>query len=239
MVYIKGVMIEEGSSSPGNLSGDIQAINHLQQAIASGKPWYLALLEAISLWTEPMENHNGRDYRYLIAGEAFDWLLLAERLCEEADGLIPEEERIALLFSAKPPLKLSSEEFRDLIGSTKYRAHLNYFYGVTLEEALIQAVTEEVRKEQRILGYEEDAVIEEVYKRIYGETRTTLVKQFRQGWGYPQSHRFSLTDLKEFTYWLFKYRLSRCDKARVASDTKKGLKELERRSSFNNHHEAI
>jgi len=183
MVYIKGAMIEESPSYRGSHSGDLQAIKYLQQAIASGKHWYLALLEAIGLWTEPMENRNGRDYHYLIAGEAFDWLLLAERLCEEADGLIPEGERIAFLFSAKPPLELSMEEFRNLIGITKYRAYLNYFYGVTLEEALIQAVTEEVRKEQRILGYEEEAVIEEVYKRIYGETRTTLVKQFRQGRG--------------------------------------------------------
>ncbi|GAJ03845.1 unnamed protein product, partial [marine sediment metagenome] len=32
----------------------------------------------------------------------------------------------------------------------------------------------------------------------------------------------------EFTYWLFKYRLNHCDKARVASDTKKGLEQLNR-----------
>ena len=37
-----------------------------------------------------------------------------------------------------------------------------------------------------------------------------------------------LVELKEFTYWLFKYRLNNSDKARIASDTKKALRELER-----------
>ena len=34
----------------------------------------------------------------------------------------------------------------------------------------------------------------------------------------------SLSELKEFTYWLFKYRLKHNDKERVASDTRKALK---------------
>ena len=34
--------------------------------------------------------------------------------------------------------------------------------------------------------------------------------------------------MKEFTYWLFKYRLKRCEKARIASDTKKALDYLKK-----------
>ena len=30
----------------------------------------------------------------------------------------------------------------------------------------------------------------------------------------------------EFNYWLFKYRMKTSDKAKVASDTRKGLKQL-------------
>jgi len=33
----------------------------------------------------------------------------------------------------------------------------------------------------------------------------------------------SLAELKEFTYWLFKYRIKNTDKERVASDTRKAL----------------
>lgn len=206
---------------------EAEAIRHLKQAIASGKHWYLALLEAIGLWTITEEVHNGRTYRYLIAGEAFDWLLLAERLCEEVDGLLPDNEKNALLFHSKPPLNLTTKQFKELIGSSKYHQYLNYFYGVIVEEALILAVREEVRKEKRISGYNKEHDYDnEVFRRIYGATKAILLKHFRQEKDYPQLDSVSLTELKEFTYWLFKYRLKQCDKARVASDTKKALEQL-------------
>ena len=50
----------------------------------------------------PTGDVGGRTYRYLVGGEAFDWLLLAERLCDEIEDLIPDDEREALLF-LRPP----------------------------------------------------------------------------------------------------------------------------------------
>ena len=208
-------------------AGGAEAIRYLEQAITGGKHWYIALLEAVGLWETAEETHNGRTYRYLIAGEAFDWLLLAERLCEAVDGLLPDDEKTALLFYGKPPLDLTIEEFKELIGSSKYHQYLNYFYGITTEEALIQAVQEEVRKERQILvPNKEHDYDNEAYRRIYGATKAVLLKRFRREKGYPQRRSISLTELKEFTYWLFKYRLNHCDKARVASDTKKALNRL-------------
>jgi len=207
--------------------GNTEVIKYLEQAITDGKHWYIALLEAIGLWATAEENHNGRSYHYLIAGEAFDWLLLAERLCETVNGLLPEAEKIALLFHGEPPIRLTKEKFKELIGSGKYHQYLNYFYGITVEEALILAVQEEVRKEKRTSGYnKEHNLTNEVYQRIYGATKVALLKRFRREKGYPQPRSISLTELKEFTYWLFKYRLKQCDKARVASDTKKALEQL-------------
>ena len=208
-------------------AGDDAAIRYLKQAITSGKHWYIALLEAIGLWTKAEETHNGRTYRYLIAGEAFDWLLLAERLCEAVDGLLPRDDKIALLLYGKLPLNLTKERFKEIIGLNKYRQYLNYFYGVTVEEALILTVQEEVRKERWTSGYSEEYdTINDVYRRIYGATKTMLLKHFRQEKGYPELKSISLNELKEFTYWLFKYRLKQCDKAKVASDTKKALERL-------------
>ena len=208
--------------------GNIEAVRHLEQAIISGKHWFIALLEAIGLWTEGEETYNGRHYCYLIDGEAFDWLLLAERLCEAVDDLLPEDEKLALLFHGKPPTRLTKTKFKELIGSAKYRQYLNYFYGITVEEALILAVQEEVRKEKRISGYNnEHNRANEVYQRIYGATKTTLLRRFRREISHPQLRSITLTELKEFTYWSFKYRLEHCDKARVASDTKKALGQLD------------
>ncbi len=220
-------------SSPLTPAGATEAIEYLEHAIIGGKHWYIALLEAIGLWTIAQETYNGRVYCYLIAGEAFDWLLLAERLCEVVDGLLPDGEKIALLFYGKPPLDLTAGKFKELIGTSKYHQYLNYFYGITVEEALIVAVQEEVRKERRTLGYnQEQDVDDEAYRRIYGATKAVLLKHFRREQGYPQLRSISLTELKEFTYWLFKYRLEQCDKARVASDTRKALEQLNKLKVF-------
>jgi hypothetical protein len=62
-----------------------------------------------------------------------------------------------------------------------------------------------------------------------------LLTKFKIEKGYPKRNSMELGELKEFTYWLFKYRLNNCDKARIASDTKKALQELERQWSQNKH----
>ncbi len=215
---------EQKPSSQLTPAGDAEVIKYLEQAIIGGKHWYIALLEAMKLWNIAEENRSGQTYRYLIAGEAFDWLRLAERLCDAIDSLLPQDEKNALLFHSKPPLNLPAEKFRELIGSVKYHQYLNYFYGITAEEALILAVEEEVRKERFSLGYHRHKdITNEAYQRIYGTTQTVLLRHFRRENRYPQLKSISLTELKEFTYWLFKYRLKHCEKARVASDTKKAL----------------
>jgi len=141
--------------------------------------------------------------------------------------LLPSDDKIALLFHGKPPLELPREKLKEIIGSSKYHQYLNYFYGVTVEETLTLAVQEEVRKEKLTSGYTgEQDTTDEVYQRIYGATRDNLLRQFRQEKGYPQRKSIGLTELKEFTYWRFKYRLNQCDKAKVASDTKKALERL-------------
>ncbi len=217
-------MTDLNNDSRLTAAGDAAAIKHLEQAIASGQYWYIALLEAIGLWDTTEETHNERTYLYLIDGEAFDWLLLAERLCQAVHGLLPDDEETTLLFYGEPPLDLPTEKFKELIGSAKYHQYLNYFYGITVEEAVIWAVQEEVRKERWIAGYyKEQDVTNEASRRIYGTTKAVLLRRFRRAKGYAQLKSTTLTELKEFTYWLFKYRLKQCDKARVASDTKKAL----------------
>ncbi|MBT9160608.1 MAG: hypothetical protein AAGB97_00220 [Dehalococcoidia bacterium] len=208
-------------------SYDAGAIRHLKQSIADGKHWYIALLEAIALWTLPEETYAGRHYRYLIAGQAFDWLLLAERLTAEIGSLIPEKERVELLFG-QPPIELSAGEFKGLIGNEKYQAHLNYFYGITVEQALHLAIEMEIEKEQhgKISNCPGD-----VFQRIYGSSETVLLGLFRQEVGYPPCENITLTELNEFTYWLFKYRIENSDSTRLASDTRKALNQLEQMSS--------
>ena len=206
---------------------DAQAIQRLKNTIGEGRNWYVALLRTVRLWSSPEEDYQGRHYRYVVDKEAFDWLVLAERLCEELDGLIPEKERSDLLFFGIPPLELSKDQFKNLIGASKYRGHLNYFYGIVVEQYLILSMIEEIRKKKRALGLNDDnGVVDEAHQRIYGATQSALLKLFRSERHYPQLRSIRLGELNEFTYWLFKYRMKTRDKSCVASDTKKALTKL-------------
>ncbi|PKB80669.1 MAG: hypothetical protein BZY88_08320 [SAR202 cluster bacterium Io17-Chloro-G9] len=204
-----------------------EALLHLKRAIQAGAPWQRSLLEAVSLWTLPQEVYQDRNYRYLLLGEAFDWLLLAERLCAELDGAIPAEEKELLLFSGKLPEDVDPDEFKDLLGTSKYRGYLNYWYGVVVEEALQLAVEEEVRKRQIARCYPDgEDLVEDAFHHLYDKSRTVLLEEFRKSLHIPKRRALSLSDLKEFTYWLHKRRLSIWDPARVASDTRKGTRRL-------------
>jgi 8-oxo-dGTP pyrophosphatase MutT (NUDIX family) len=212
----------------GGLSAEEdEALAHLRGALASGANWFTALVEAVALWQRQEEVVDGRRFRYLIDGEAFDWLLLAQRLCEAACDAIPQEEREVLLFFGRPPVKLGDGEFKKLIGSAKHRAHLNYLYGVIVEEALQLAVEEELHKERRCRAWSGDRHDgESAFERVYGKPREELLAEFRRERSLPQGDSIAYADLKDFAYWLFKYRLRRCDPARVASDTRKALVQL-------------
>ena len=221
-------MTEENCRTTALDETSARAIHHLRSAIEMGQHWYLALLEAIGMWQADEECLDGRVYRYLIEGEAFDLLLLAERLTETARDLIPEDERVALLFNSLAPLEVSAEEMRRFMGDGRYQQHLNYFYGITVEEALILAVQDEVRKDERSLVIKEFDTIDESFQRIYDLPRAELLKLFRRDRGERASRSLKLSEMREFTYWLFKYRLKHTDKARVASDTKKALVRLKK-----------
>jgi hypothetical protein len=210
-----------------------EAIRHLKDSITAGKHWYLALLEAVNLWQIPEEKVGKRKYKYIIGEDAFDWLLLAERLCRTVDEMLPEEEKFALLFNGKPPLQIEPEEFKKLIGEQKYQQHLNFFYGITVEEVLLQVVEDEVRKEQSLDYISEESITNEAYKRIYDLSQPELLKLFKREKGYHYLHEMDMTTLKEFTYWSFKYRLKICDRARIASDTKKALTWLKEKTGKN------
>lgn len=218
---------------PAGGTEDAKAIEHLTEAMGAGKNWYVSLLEAIGEWCSSAEVHKGRRFVYLVGGEAFDWLLLAERLLYEIKGLVPDEEVTDLLFSGKPPVELTREQFKDLIGGAKYRAHLNFVYGVVVEEALVMAVEDAVHKERGLMWYESTDAGDEAFTRVYGSSRRELLDRFQQQKGLQPSDTLSMAELHEFTYWLFKYRMETTDPERVASDTRKALNQLKKAGARN------
>src|SRR6266851_3947842 len=182
-------------------------IARLRDELETGTPWPAALLDAVRRWRVPHEVVDGRHYYYLIGGEAFDWLLLAERLLDAVADLVPADEREALIFGGSTPPGIDAETMKQAIGSAKYRAHLNFLYGVTVEEALQLSVEDDVHKEIRCRAWGFDQRVDEsVFQRVYLKSHTELLEQFREQRNLPHGDSISFSELKEFTYWLFKYR---------------------------------
>tara|TARA_B100001123_G_scaffold51081_1_gene52783 strand:- start:3752 stop:4489 length:738 start_codon:yes stop_codon:yes gene_type:complete len=214
------------------IGGASAPIIHIRKSLATGNDWATTLLEAIGLWTLPEEIIDGRKYKYLIHGEALDWLLLAERLLIEMNGYLTDNEYEELVFEGVMPSYVDRDIFRRLIGPNKYRAYLNYWYGVVIEEALQLAVEEEVRKRHRALCYpDSEDFVEDAFGFLYNKNMQALLIEFAESNGLNQSEsesvRFSLSDQKEFTYSLFKLRMHIWDPARIASDMRKGILKLE------------
>jgi len=175
-----------GATSARRANPDLKAearriIADLKRTVRAAEThWFFALMQAVRDWPLTHEATGGRTYRYLVGGEAFDWLLLAERLCDEIEGLIPDEEREALLFHGRLPEEIDDNDVERLLGA-KHRAHLNFVYGIRVEEALQLAVAEEVQKERFASRmWENGHADDEVFQRLYGATRSELLEEFRE-----------------------------------------------------------
>lgn len=198
--------------------------------LRNGRHWFDALLECIAAWSAPREIVDGREYVYLIAGEAFDWLVLAERLCEAVPpDLLPQAEVEALLWHRQVPVLLTEPEFKQRLGAAKHWAHLNFEYGVRVEQALQLAVERNLLKESGGIAFsharrDPDA---DLHNRIYGAGESSLLEEFRDATGRDHGDRVSQSEWQAFTYWLHRRRVERQDPARVASDTRLGLTMLQ------------
>jgi hypothetical protein len=222
-----GAEYHEGFGQEKSSSSDL--IEYFVTNMAQGKSWGHVLLDTIGAWTHFEENHKGRRYNYLIQGEAFDWLLLAERILNDIPKtIIPLIDKQRMLFSGYFEWPVSDLQFQEVIGSFKYQGFLNFFYGVVVEEALIHAVEEEVIKERDLLGLQDKRGVDDiVMARLYGDALGSLIRKFFKSSGKRYRGFIPLRQWKAFVYWLFKLRLSNSDSSRLASDTNKGLRQLE------------
>jgi hypothetical protein len=224
----------EDGAPPPRYAGEIpsegpldpeQGVEAFLRALEAGDPWYPALLRVIARWTAADERIDGVEYRYLLSGEAFDWLRLAQRLVEAADlwlpGRVPAEERERLLFAGLAPGGEDETAFARAIGPQKHRAHLNYQYGVVVEEALQLAVEQEIQKAGTLSGARNADI--EAYERVYGKPLHELASLYREETEQELGDSVTVAQWQAFTYWLSKYRFRTAEPARVASDTRKAL----------------
>lgn len=205
------------------------AIAAYLEALDHGQPWYDALLEVIARWVAPDEDAvDGAPRSYLIGGEAFDWLSLAERLISAAGTRVPTAEAERLLFHGEPPDGADEEAFARAIGPQKHRAHLNFQYGVVVEETLLLAAELDLVKARTVDGPRDQPADIRAYDHVYGKPLTELMTLYRSETSLPLSATVRQHEWQAFTYWCSKYRFRTGEPARVASDTRKALALLSR-----------
>ena len=204
-----------------------EAIDALKESLEQGSTPALALWEAMSQWDVTKETYKGQWYNYLVGGEAFDWQLLAERLLNELDGQGRTLREMSIANGGASSKGVSQSDVKRLLGWDKYRAFLNYYYGVLVEGAVLEAAKDEVHKARLGRGLQSKKnLLEDAFLRVYHSSRADLLSAFEEETGIAESQSLDDHQTKEFTYWLFKYRLNNSDKAKLASDTKKGLRRL-------------
>ena len=244
-------------------------IGELKRTVAAGEThWFLALMQAVREWPLPQEKIGERTYRYLVGGEAFDWLLLAERLCDEIEDLIPDDEREALLVlrpfagrsrrerrraparrqaSRAPQLRLRRARGRGAAaGCRRTRCTRNASPPASgRRTGSLTTKPFSVCTTRRVPSCSQST---SQALTTSPKTRSKNVSKCRPGLRAPArsaekgraehnghdsdpgatEHDISLADLTEFTYWLFRRRVSGSEPARVASDTRKGVAALQR-----------
>lgn len=200
-----------------------ESFRRFDDEINLGTDWYRAALRAAGAWQLATETYRGRQQTYLIGGEALDLLLVIDRLVSERLAQVPRAERNALRFSGCPPLFVSAGEFTQLLGPVRFKAYLNHFYGVAVEEAVIHAVEIESTKAHPL-----DREKIDTYRNIYGLSFDELLERFREELNSAESSRLRWDTFKEFTYWCFQLRIKTQVPARMASDTRKGITLLQR-----------
>ena len=151
-----GLYLRGGPFGEDGDDGDRPAAQRSWPRSTPATPWFEALMQAIALWERA--GGDGRRTRSTATSSAArrsTGCCWRNACIAEADGADPGGGRRAAALrrrrrspGVQPASRIGDERLRELIGEAKHRAHLNYVYGVTVEEALQYAVELEVSKER-------------------------------------------------------------------------------------------
>ena len=226
---------ESSTATDESVNDPVEVLEQLSASTdASPYAWRDHIFEALGQWRLPREEIDGEEHVYFIAGEAFNWRRLAERLAWHIGLQLPEdeEERMRLWIEDDHMFGgLEELAFRRVLGHDKWRAFLNYFYGVTLERCLVVHAGSRIAKASFTKGRRaNDDLLDEAYDALYGESEGELWQRFlgESDLTVNSAASRTLAQDDEFTYWLFKRRIGTTYQTHIAHEVKHGLDALER-----------
>ena len=203
--------------------------------------WQVAFIKTIAAWPVGNETIYGETFHYFVGGEAFNWKRLAERiatqLSEESCDSPGPDEIFDWIDNSGTFGGLSEQEFRRILGVDGWRAHLNHFYGVHIEQCLLAAVQSRIQKRRYSTGKPpSDDAADQAFVGLYEGTEQDLWRIFSEEFSERLNHLFDESDEEtrsialdeEFTYWLFKRRIENTNASQVAAETQRGLEMMAR-----------
>tara|TARA_B100000902_G_scaffold398501_2_gene465493 strand:- start:216 stop:839 length:624 start_codon:yes stop_codon:yes gene_type:complete len=130
-------------------------------------------------------------------------------------------------------IKLGNQfKLKSLMSPRLYSAHLNYYYGVVVEQSIREIKRQDFEKEKNILSKSSfDFIDNEIYIFLYGKSKLNLWKEFSLNFrlkskSYYVPNKIYCTESDSFDYWLSKRRILRCTRELNASLLSRGLKYL-------------
>ena len=198
--------------------------------------WQTSFISTIAEWPVENETVYGETFHYFVGGEAFNWKRLAERIATQLadEGFdSPNPEKIFEWIENSGTFGgVSEQEFRRILGVDGWRAHLNHFYGVHIEQCLIAAVQSRIQKRRYSTGMPpSDDAADRAFVGLYEGAEQGLWRIFSEESSERLNHLFDESDEdtrsialdEEFTYWLFKRRIENTNASQVAAETQRGL----------------
>ena len=123
-------------------------------------------------------------------------------------------------------------KLKDLMPSRLYSAHLNYFYGVVVEQAIREIKRKDIEKEKNIISEASfDYISNEIFNFLYGNTKLNLWREFALNFrlkskSYYVPSKIYCNESDNFDYWLSKKRILICTRELNASLLSSSLKYL-------------
>ena len=207
----------------------------VEKSLKDGLDWREVVLGTIKIWKIPEEKFGNQKLIYLISGEAFNWIRLATRIISSFNIQPPREQINDFLFKGFLPCGFSENKFKSKIGDVKFRGWQNYFYGVIVEESVIELSKLKFMKKVFSSGIDiSEKILDEIYKEIYGDIFEVLWEKFNfydqkgnRNKKYYLPKTTGQSQIDEFTYWLFKNRLMNSTPEVFASRVNEALKYLD------------
>ena len=130
-------------------------------------------------------------------------------------------------------IKLGNQfKLKSLMPSRLYSAHLNYYYGVLVEQSIREIKRKDFEKEKNILSKSSfDLIDNEIFIFLYGKSKLNLWKEFSLNFrlkskSYYVPSKIYCNESDNFDYWLSKRRILRCTRELNASLLSRGLEYL-------------